>query len=234
MSKYDIGDQLYFEGKYPEAATIFKECVQEGLELNSSMNYLGCCELRMGNYEYALYWLDQVIERDTTWEIPYNSKSRVYMKQGRFEEAKHCLDLSLKINTDNEDTYFYLGLLFEQLGMLQEAEQAYASSLNIESGQPETLVNYGRVMWKLGKVSKAEEQFLNALNIDPNECDALWNLTHIYIDKNKFTEAILYLSKYIEINNDDIEGLKLMKNIQSKLEQLDKERITSANTIFTL
>ncbi|MBB3129503.1 hypothetical protein FHS19_004178 [Paenibacillus rhizosphaerae] len=42
MSLYDIGDQLYFEGRYQEAADIFRECIDKQLELNSSINYLGC------------------------------------------------------------------------------------------------------------------------------------------------------------------------------------------------
>lgn len=114
MSLYDIGDQLYFEGRYQEAADIFRECIDKQLELNSSINYLGCCELQLGNFEQALGWFDEVIGRAPHWERPHINKSRVLIKQGNLIEAKKCLDDALQINSEHEDVYYYLGIYYEK------------------------------------------------------------------------------------------------------------------------
>ena len=217
MSLYDIGDELYFEGRYTEAADVFKECILQEIELNSSMNYLGCCELNLGNFDQALYWFEQIIERDPSWETPYISKGRVLMKLGKFDEAKKHLDKALEINGNNEDIYYYIGVYYEQQGNLHEAETAYFNSLAIAPEQSETLLNYGVVINKLENNIKAEEIFKRVLHLDPTEINAIWNLAQINIGRGHYADAINYLNRYIEIHENDEEVTDLINKLKQKL-----------------
>ncbi|WP_261302911.1 tetratricopeptide repeat protein [Paenibacillus andongensis] len=87
MSLYNQGDDLYAEGKYREAYGYFLQSYTINVDVTDSMNYLGCCELTLGNYEAALDWFNRLSKLEPTWERPITNIGRVYLMQGRFTEA---------------------------------------------------------------------------------------------------------------------------------------------------
>ncbi|WP_058301923.1 tetratricopeptide repeat protein [Gorillibacterium timonense] len=215
MKPYDKGDQLYSDGKFSEAANVFRECIDLGIDLIDSMNYLGCCEMQLGNYEAAHHWLDKAISLEPVWERLYTNKSRIYMKQGNDLKAKELLDRSLELHIENEDTLYYLGLFHERQGDLDRAREAYKKSLEIDPNQSGTLLNYGVVEYRLDHKEEAKSLFERVLTLDSKESLAYWNLSQIYIDSNRYTEAIIYLNQYIELNEQDREAIELRKELEA-------------------
>lgn len=176
MSLYSRAENMYVSQNFQDAFKLFFESFSLGLDINDSMNYLGCCELMLGNYNQAIQWFDELIIQAPEWERPVTNKGRVFLKLGRLDEAYVLFKKAENMNTNNEDLYYYLGIYYEHKNDLKAAKEAYEKSLYIDDEQEETLLNYGRILWKLQYVNEAANQFLKLLAIDPNHEDALRNL----------------------------------------------------------
>lgn len=77
MSLYNQGNDLYAEGKYIEAYRYFLQSYTNNEDVTDSMNYLGCIELMLGNYEEALDWFIKLVKIKPTWERPIFNIGRV-------------------------------------------------------------------------------------------------------------------------------------------------------------
>ncbi|GAB6988756.1 tetratricopeptide repeat protein [Paenibacillus pini] len=218
MNLYDKGDQLYYEQKFSEAANVFMECIELEVDKIDSMNYLGCCELQLGNYEKAHHWFDQAMVFSPEWGRLYSNKSRVFMKQGDFSKAAEYLYQSLELNDEDEDTLYYLGVFYESQDKLEKAREAYLASLEINPNQPETILNYGIVEVRLGHIEEGKKQFKSLMNWEGYETYAYWNLTCVYKADKQYSKALECLNSYISLNNDvDEEANDLLKELQQLL-----------------
>ncbi|WP_179218466.1 tetratricopeptide repeat protein [Saccharibacillus sp. O23] len=218
MTLYDQGDQLYYEQKFLEAAEKFKECIRSGIDVIDSMNYLGCCEMRLGRLDEAHRWFDEAILVDPEWARLYTNKSRAYMKQKDDSKALEFLQKALQLNEADEDTLYYLGVFYEGQGDLQSARKAYLKSLEINPDQPETLLNCGVVEYRLNHIEEAKKRLEAAIILDPNESLAYWNLAQIYRGTYHYPEALNYLNKYLELNKEDEEAKALLGKLKADLQ----------------
>lgn len=180
MTLYEQGDELYFQQMYAEAYSVFLEAIQFDQTDTDSMNYIGCCELMLGNYHEAVNWFDKVIRLEPHWGRPVCNKGRVFLKQGKYEDAHSMLQRSLVLDPDNEDTLFYLGYYYEQIEDLPAAEDAYRRSLEFDEEQSETLHNLGYVLFRMNRLDEAIEALKKSLAIDPDNTDVRLILRDIY------------------------------------------------------
>lgn len=151
---YSLGEELYIKGNYLEAYNDFQKGYQLGINTNDCLNYMGCCQMELGNLFEALKIFDCLIEK-TAWERPLFNKGRVYLKMGEMDKALAYFKKAERENPENPDVYYYLGVYYEKIKDYGTAQKYYQRSLELDPDQPETQLNLGVMCLGLGQLDKA-------------------------------------------------------------------------------
>lgn len=150
----------------------------------------------------------------------------IYLVAGNFELAKENLMLAAEQDPNNEILWFSLGSVYDNLGMSDEAVDAYGKSLAIKAdyfdanynlgalyfNKAVQMVNEANDMWK-PKMSKAEASKQKELEEG---------------GKAMFATALPYLENALEVEPDDRETLRSLRDIYARVGMDDKMLKVSA------
>lgn len=243
---YSLGEKYYIEGNYEKAYEVFKSSFEKGKDLYDSLNYMGCCQLKLGDYNAAIKLFDKVIENNTTWERPVFNKGRAFLKLGNYSEALKHFKRALKLNPENEDVYFYLGRFYEATNEYDKAELFYKKSLEICDEQPEAHLNLGLVYFHLEKFDCALLEFDNIIKAyssvsDERQIfvDALTNKGLVLTKVERFTDALNVYHKAYEHSPDDLGAMHGLAHVYYKLGDFNNsmhwvEKVLAKNPDYTL
>lgn len=124
---------------------------------------------------------------------------------------------------------------------LETAIEAFKAGVEQEPDNKYYHYNYGVLLLNILDYKEASNQFLAALNIDPDYQNALYNLGVTYVrwgtalikeaedrgemseeGKNKYSLAIPYLEKVVQLNEKDVAVWELLGRVYTILGMLDK------------
>lgn len=150
----------------------------------------------------------------------------IYLVAGEFERAKENLMLAAEQDPTNEILWFSLGSVYDNLGMQDEAVEVYLKSLAIKAdyfdanynlgalyfNKAVQMVNEANDMWK-PRMSKAESAKQKELEDG---------------GKAMFSTALPYLEKALEIEPEDRETLRSLRDIYARVGMDEKMLEVSA------
>ena len=243
---YSLGEKYYIDRNYKKAYELFKSSYEKGEDVYDSLNYMGCCQLNLGNYADAIKLFDKVIENNTTWERPIFNKGRVFLKLENYSEALAYFNKALIINPENEDVYFYLGRFYEETNEYDKAEQYYKKSLEICDEQPETHLSLGLVYFHMEKLDSALLEFdkvIQEYSNVPTETqifiDALKDKGLVLTKAERFDDALIAYRKAHELSPDDLKAMHGLAHAYYKLGDFNNsihwvEKVLAKNPDYTL
>jgi tetratricopeptide (TPR) repeat protein len=226
MKNYEIGEELYYKGKYSEAYKMFESVFElnDGDKINA-LNYMGCCLLNESNYTKAIEFFDRVSKEAPDWERPVFNKGRAYIYLQEYGKALDLLKLALLINPQQPDTYFYIGVYYEKTGDLKEALVWYKKSLKIDNGQPDVHLNLGKIYFKLNDIKKALLEFNKAILCDRQFSDAFFNKGLLLKTQGKLEKSLSCLEKAYRIDSTDCEVIKEIAEVYKELNNQEKAEL---------
>jgi tetratricopeptide (TPR) repeat protein len=136
-----------------------------------------------------------------------------YIFAGMNNEALDFLKIAKKKNPDNGTYFFAEGLIYDRIRKIDSARSAYQRSIDLDPGLFTSQYNLGALIFNQG-VKMVEE----ANKILDNE---KYTVAREVADQ-KFAEALPYLEKAHELNNDDIDTMETLKLIYYRLKMMDK------------
>jgi len=150
----------------------------------------------------------------------------IYLISGQFELAKENLMLAAEQDPTNEILWFSLGSVYDNLGMQDEAVDAYTKSLAIKADYFDANYNLGALYF-----NKAVQMV--------NEANDMWSPKMSKADAAKqkdledggkamFSTALPYLEKALEVQPDDRETLRSLRDIYARVGMDDKMLEVSA------
>lgn len=208
---YEIGERFYMKEKYQEAYDYFKKARDNNEEINSSINYMGCCLIGLRKYEEAIEAFDSILN-NTLWERPMFNKGRAYLKLQNYTEAFACFNRALMINQEEDDVYYYLGVYYEKVKDYIKAKESYLKAIEIDDTQAEPHLNLGVVYFHLNEFELSIEESKKALEIDINNIDAKANIGFILYRQKKYEEALKILLDVVGIEPNDIDVMNEIAN----------------------
>ena len=139
----------------------------------------------------------------------------IYLVAGQFELAKENLMLAAEQDPTNEILWFSLGSVYDNLGMQDEAVDAYTKSLGIK-------VDYFDANYNLGAL------YFNKAVQMVNEANDMWKprMSKDEATKQKeledggkamFSTALPYLEKALEVEPEDRETLRSLRDIYARV-----------------
>lgn len=223
MNLYDIGEKLYIEGKYEEAIKYFKQSIDEEEDINSSLNYIGCCYVNLErNYE-ALKVFDEVLKL-RLWERPFFNKGRVYLKLENYSEALACFNRAMMINPKESDVYYYLGVYHDNIKDYKTSRYYYEKAIDIKYNDSEYHLNLACACFRTNDTNKALEESDISISLDnsSSNINAFWNKGYILYTIKNYKESLNTYLKAISMIENDTDIMNMIANCYDKLKEYDR------------
>ncbi|MFN5223617.1 MAG: hypothetical protein ACK5DJ_05470 [Bacteroidota bacterium] len=139
----------------------------------------------------------------------------IYLSTGREKEASEFIDMAIQSDPSNASLYFAKGTLNDKQGKKDVAEMAYKKAIELNGNYFEAYYNLGAMHF-----NTAAEMVNKANDIPPNKIADYEAAKKKF--EAKFREAVPYLEKALELSPKDVSTMESLKQIYTKLNQLDK------------
>jgi len=170
-----------------------------------------------------------------------------------FNKAIQVLEEGRKLYPANSDLLGALQNAYIGAGRVDEARDVFKAAAESNPDNPQHQYNYGVFLLEANEFEEAEQRFKKAVELKPDYSDALYNLGVTYVEwgnyineqaektgqmgsayKEKYTQALPYLEKVVELESDNLPGwdalykvyarLNMMKEAEDAYEKVNKLR----------
>jgi tetratricopeptide (TPR) repeat protein len=188
---------------------------------------LGNAYYELKRYDQAILYFNKSIDQDPSLLHAHHNLSLALIREGRGKEAYEVLTGLLEKDPDNIAVLQLLGYSLYVQGRGEEALEVYDKILEMDPNNLNAHYNRGIVLWDLGREKEVETVFrdlLESLTSEDTELyrDTLFNLGKLLLEGGDYGEAVVYLERYIEWRNDDVEAFELLARAYRSLESYDK------------
>jgi tetratricopeptide (TPR) repeat protein len=199
---------------------------------------LGNAYYKIKDYDKAIDFFNKSIEQDPSLLHAHYNLSLALIQQGRGAEANEILQSLLEKDPDNTAVLQIIGYSLYVQGKGEEALDVFDKILELKSNDLNALYNRGIVLWDLNRKREAEKSFrelLGSISQENEELypDTLFNLGKLLIEMGDYGEALGYLEEYLEWEDKDVEGYKLLAQAYRAHESYGKA-LETYNQILTL
>ncbi len=166
-------------------------------------------------------------------QIPLKSKVEYILGKVYYNKGRYYLDLSieyfkksLKDGLIGDDTYKYLGMAYGELEMYKEAINYFFKALKMKPDDMLFLV-LGQTYYKMGDSVTSEKYLMKTLTNTTDfviDQKARFLLGKIYLDTNKFDNAIEQFTEILKNNKNSANAHYYLGEIYSKLNKKVKAR----------
>lgn len=150
----------------------------------------------------------------------------IYLVAGQFELAKENLMLAAEQDPTNEILWFSLGSVYDNLGMQDEAVDAYTKSLGIKADYFDANYNLGALYFNkaVQMVNEANDMWKPRMSKD----EATKQKELEDGGKAMFSTALPYLEKALDVEPEDRETLRSLRDIYARVGMDEKMLVVSA------
>jgi tetratricopeptide (TPR) repeat protein len=155
----------------------------------------------------------------------------IYLVAGQFELAKENLMLAAEQDPTNEILWFSLGSVYDNLEMQDEAVEAYAKSLEIKADYFDANYNLGALYFNMAvqMVNEANDMWKPRMSKD----EATKQKELEDGGKAMFSTALPYLEKALEVEPEDRETLRSLRDIYARV-GMDEKMLEVSTKLKTL
>ena len=200
------GIRLYNTNCFKDALAFFlglpEEVHVDSMEL---MYYIGLCYSKLGRYEDALLYLEQVVtagkNQDRVLQCRY-ILAVIYAVSGRKRLAQFELNKLLELNYRPASVYASLAYISWQQDEVEDCISYYRKALQLDSNNLTALNGLGYVLACEGKdLTRALNYCKKALDILPDSAACLDSLGWVYFKMGLIDESKKYLKMALDQDN---------------------------------
>jgi tetratricopeptide (TPR) repeat protein len=169
----NLGAEALLAGDLKLAIQLLGVANQIAPRFEKSLNNLGVCTARSGDYHGALALYRKGLQVDPSNTMILTNMSRAYQLLGQGDEATRLLAQVEASNTTNPFFFVYQGDMALARGDTQKALDYMVRALRLDSEVPEVHVGLMKVYLALGDLEKARHYLERALKLDANDREAL-------------------------------------------------------------
>ncbi|MBQ6569521.1 MAG: tetratricopeptide repeat protein [Clostridia bacterium] len=218
---YEKAERLYEQEKYEAALELFKALEPS----NEVRNYIGCCYMRMKEFEKSARVFTELMEKEPDWSRPVFNLGRTYLAMNEYNLAFEFLTAAADMDGDRDDAFFYRGLLYQTLEDYDSAISDYQRSLEINFSQPETHLNLGNCYDYEGLPEKAMEEYYSAIELDAGCAEGYFNIGRILMKRGQYTQAVRAFSECEKLLPNDVETIKKIVSCFCRLEDFESAKM---------
>lgn len=207
-----------------EAKANFEKCLSLKSDYALAYKYLGNLYYDQDEYEKALQNYESYVENesDVTSSLTMYRKGYCENEQAKYSAAVQSLKKAVSLDDQYTDAYNELGYAYTKLKNSEDAISAYNDALRINSKSYVALNGLGDVYRNVIKDNnEAMKYYFRTLAIKPDNKKANYSIGWCYNDKEKYNDAVPYLKKALEADNNYVSALTELGYSDYSLENYD-------------
>lgn len=217
-----LGMEYLFMDNFQLAKENFMMCVSFDPEDYSSLyNVIYCFEF-MEDYDGAIYYLNDYLERNPYCEVAWHQLGKQYTAKKMLNEALASFDFAIISDDTFIGAYFEKGKVLEKLGRYNEAIENYETTISIEDPTSHAYLRIGKCHEKLHNDDLAKHFFYHTVHEDPLLDKGWLAITDFYYRKKDYKKALYYINKAINIDEENSLYWKKCAKINKALENYDE------------
>ena len=159
----------------------------------------------------------KAIEFDDHLNVARVNLAHLYNSQGKNQRAIELFKTVIEQEPEYGMAYYSLGLLLAEENDMEGAIEYLSQAAEIDRNV-RIYYNLGIAYQQTEQPDKAEDTYLEGLEIDPNDQDLMYALSILYVQQEKFRQAMPYVKRLLEIypNNNQLNQMWRMINSKTQ------------------
>ncbi|MGB5480220.1 MAG: tetratricopeptide repeat protein [Eudoraea sp.] len=217
-----LGMEYLFMDNFEKAKDNFIKCVSfDEQDYSSLYNVVYCFEF-MEDYEGAITFLNDFLERNPYCQVAWHQLGKQYCIKEMLPEALAAFDFAIIADDSFIGAYFEKGKVLEKMGKHNEAIENYETTIKIEDPTSHAYLRIGKCHEKLNNDELAKFYFYQTVHEDPLLDKGWLAITDFYFRKENYERALYYVNKAINIDGENALYWKKCAKIHYVLENLDE------------
>jgi len=226
-----LGMEYLFMDNFEMAKESFIKCVSfDDYDYASLYNVVYCFEF-LEDYEGAIHFLNDYLERNPYCEVAWHQLGKQYMAKNMHQEALTAFDFAIISDDSFIGAYFEKGKVLEKLGKYEAAIENYETTITIEDPTSHAYLRLGKCYLKLHNDELAKYYFYRTVHEDPLLDKGWLAITEFYLEKKEFNKALYYINKAINIDGENPLYWKTCATINTALKNYDEADFSFKQTI---
>jgi tetratricopeptide (TPR) repeat protein len=212
-----IGMEYLYLDNFEYARLSFEKCIEEDFEDYSALyNIVYCFDMEQ-KHEQAIVFLDNYINKNPYCEVAWHQLGRQYFILRKFKKALKSFDYSVLIDESFIGGYLEKAKTLEELERYQEAIDNYLITLELDDPTAFAYVRVGECYERIHKFDAAISYYKKAVHEDPLLDKGWFLLTNLYYNDENYQKASYYISKALNIDEDNSLYWRKYSEIKLKL-----------------
>jgi len=217
-----IGMEYLFLDKFEEAKTSFMKCLEADIEDYSALYNIIYCFDFLQQTDEAIEYLTLYLDKNPYCEVAWHQLGKQYFDKKEYQKALAAFDFAIISDDVFIGAYLEKGKVLEKLKQYNEAIECYKVTLALDDPTSFALLRIGHCYEKLGQNDLAVQHYYKTVEEDPL-LDKGWIAITKYYNKNQdYQNALHYINKAINIDEDNVMYWKLYAQINQRLNFLEE------------
>ncbi|MEL6918274.1 MAG: tetratricopeptide repeat protein [Bacteroidota bacterium] len=217
-----LGMEYLFMDNFEMAKDNFMKCVSfDEQDFSSLYNVIYCFEF-MEDYDGAIYYLNDFLERNPYCEVAWHQLGKQYFSKEMYKEALTAYDFAIISDDTFIGAYFEKGKVLEKLGKYNEAIENYETTIHLEDPTSHAYLRMGKCHERLNNDDLAKYYYYHTVHEDPLLDKGWLAITDFYFTKDNFEKAYYYINKAINIDSENPLYWKRCAKIHTSLNNYDE------------
>lgn len=199
---YFEGLKLREEKKYAEAAVLFKNLLDEGINKKDLHHNYVACLVKMKEYDQALEYLNSSIGKNKIKLKDYPLLGEIYFLKGDYTKTIGIYNKYLYKHFEDVEVLLQRGIVFTQLSEYQKAMNDFSSVIARQPQSPQALNQRALTKIRLGELTSAWTDLEASKKLDDSNPNLFLHYGYYFREKNDRAKAIEHFQKAKEMKVD--------------------------------
>ena len=212
-----IGMEYLFMDDYQNAKFNFMKCIEVDEDDYSALYNVIYCFDFLEQHQEAIDYLTMFLDNNPYCEVAWHQIGKQYFDLKKYQKALAAFDFAIISDDTFIGAYFEKGKVLEKLGRYNEAIENYQITLGLDDPTSFAYLRMGKCYQKLHADDLAITYYLKTVKEDPLLDKGWIAITDFYTKKMDYQNALYYINKAINIDEDNVLYWKRYAKINNRL-----------------
>lgn len=212
-----LGMEYLYLDNFDNARLNFAKCLDVDFDDYSSLyNVIYCFEMQ-NQYQEAVDYLNDFIDKDPYSEVAWHQLGRQYFVLKQYNDALRAFDYAVIIDEHFVGAYLEKAKTLEKLNREEEAIENYLITNELEDPTAFSYYRIGECYDALKKKDLSAQYYKKTVKEDPLLDKGWLALTKLYYDDKNYQKALYYINKALSIDDTSTLYWRMYSEINLKL-----------------